>query len=204
MDVPGRDDPGDHLIEVARAGDVVRDSWHRSLARLREPDAAAAEFVLDATDLSAYRDAHPLAGVMPVVRRLLVEPCTDSGIIIAVGDARGRLLWVEGEPGARRRAERIAFAYANDLWTARPDGTGVARSGGTGGVRTHFAGLGEVAGNVANRRIVLRDRNPQRLGRSLFVAHAFRLVRGRALRNGACARSRMRFARVFYRTCENV
>lgn len=144
MDVPGRDDPGDHLIEVARAGDVVRDSWHRSLARLREPDAAAAEFVLDATDLSAYRDAHPLAGVMPVVRRLLVEPCTDSGIIVAVGDARGRLLWVEGESGARRRAERIAFAPGADwsesvVGTAAPGTSLVLRRGVQVAGSEHFS-----------------------------------------------------------------
>lgn len=40
----------------------------------------------------------------------------------AVDTADTRLL---SEPAVS--AERIAFAYANDLWTARPDGTGVAR-----------------------------------------------------------------------------
>jgi transcriptional regulator of acetoin/glycerol metabolism len=46
---------------------------------------------------------------MPVIRRLLVEDATDAGLIVAVTDAAGRLLWVEGEPGLRRRAESMHF-----------------------------------------------------------------------------------------------
>ncbi|GAB94869.1 transcriptional regulator of acetoin/glycerol metabolism [Kineosphaera limosa] len=105
-----------------RAPDVVRASWDRSLARLRVPDQAVAEVVFDGADLAGYREAHPLAAAMPVVRRLLVQPCTDSGIIVAVGDARGRLLWVEGDAGALRSAESMVFAPGAD-WSEAVVGT---------------------------------------------------------------------------------
>lgn len=104
------------------AADMVRASWVRSLARLREPSAAVAQLVLDGADLTGFRDAHPLAAAMPLLRRLLVEPCIDSGIIVAVGDAHGCLLWVEGDTDVRRRAASMAFAPGTD-WSEAVVGT---------------------------------------------------------------------------------
>lgn len=113
---------------------VVADSWARSLAVLPLPTSAAARIVLSERALREYRDNHPLAAVMPVIRRLLVEPCADTGLIVAVGDAHGRLLWVEGDRESRRRAESMVFTPGAD-WSESTVGTsapGTALVLGTG------------------------------------------------------------------------
>ena len=38
---------------------------------------------------------------MPVIRRLLVEDAEADRMIVAVTDAGGRMLWVEGDAGLR-------------------------------------------------------------------------------------------------------
>lgn len=101
---------------------VVADSWARSLAALPLPTSAAARIVLSDRALRDHREAHPLAVVMPVIRRLLVEPCSETGLLVAVGDADGRLLWVEGDRAARRRAEGMLFTDGAD-WSEGTVGT---------------------------------------------------------------------------------
>ena len=88
----------------------------------RNPDISHAELVFDDAALPDYRAAHPLAAVMPVIRRLLIDPATDSGLLVAVGDELGRLLWVDGDDGLRRRAEGMLFV-AGAEWSERTVGT---------------------------------------------------------------------------------
>lgn len=86
----------------------VAQSWQRSAAfGVVERAMAPVELIDDA--LRTYRDAHPLALAMPVIRRLLVAHALDDNLLVAVGDAHGRLLWVEGQPSLRRRAENMHF-----------------------------------------------------------------------------------------------
>ncbi|MGJ9403529.1 GAF domain-containing protein [Arthrobacter sp. KK5.5] len=101
---------------------VVHDSWLRSLDFLPDPDRVQPGPGLAGTELEAYRRAHPLAVVMPVIDRLLVQPARDTGLLVAVGDEFGRLLWVEGDSSARRRAEGMAFVPGAD-WSERSVGT---------------------------------------------------------------------------------
>lgn len=87
-----------------RVGDVrgiVRESWSRSLASLVGAEALPrVELVGD--ELEAYRRTHPLADVMEMVRSLLLPgTAEESGVVVAVGDAAGRLLWVEGDRHVR-------------------------------------------------------------------------------------------------------
>ena len=56
---------------------VVHDSWLRSLGFLPDPDRIEPVAGLGAAELDAYRSAHPLAGIMPVIDRLLVRPARD-------------------------------------------------------------------------------------------------------------------------------
>ena len=76
---------------------LVRDSWERSLRHLDSPEAASSPLVMDQDELEEYRRQHPLAAMMPVIHKLLVRPSHDSGMLVAVGDEHGRLLWVEGD-----------------------------------------------------------------------------------------------------------
>ncbi|WP_309081544.1 GAF domain-containing protein [Zhihengliuella sp.] len=100
---------------------VVGESWRRSLGFLT-PGRIEPSVALQSADLSAYRRDHPLAAVLPVITRLLVEPARDTGLLIAVGDAEGRLLCVEGDDDAVRRAEGMAFVPGAD-WSERSVGT---------------------------------------------------------------------------------
>ncbi len=59
---------------------------------------------------------------MPVIRRLLIDDAADAGLLVAVSDAAGRLLWVEGCPSLRARAEGMRFLPGAD-WSESSAGT---------------------------------------------------------------------------------
>ncbi|GAA1514564.1 hypothetical protein BJ978_002190 [Agromyces terreus] len=101
---------------------VVRESWERAIRGAIDPDRALPRVDLDEDAFRDYRAAHALAPVMPVIRRLLVEGADESGLVIAIGDAHGRLLWVEGDAGLRRRAEDMLFVAGAD-WSEASVGT---------------------------------------------------------------------------------
>jgi GAF domain-containing protein len=101
---------------------VIADSWRRCRSAGVDAELAAAPVRLVDADLRAHRDEHPLAPVVPVVRMLLGQIATDASHLIAVGDADGTLLWVEGDRTLRGKAERINFVEGA-LWAERRAGT---------------------------------------------------------------------------------
>ncbi len=117
---PG-DDPAERIRLIGRAharflaGDtkpdrmrpVVADSWARSAAFVGADSTAPIDLADD--DLEAYRAAHPLARVMPIFRDLLGGLAEDGDHMMAVCDAHGRLLWVEGHPATLRSAASMNF-----------------------------------------------------------------------------------------------
>lgn len=96
----------------ARLRDVralVRESWRRSLDSLVGAEALP-PVDLSADELDAYRRAHPLSGVIDMVRGLLLPgEASESGVVVAVGDAAGRLLWVEGDRHVRALTGGMGF-----------------------------------------------------------------------------------------------
>jgi len=88
---------------------VVLDSWQRSLRNGVDPDSEATDSWTD-TDLRSYRNSHPMAVVRPIVRRLLLDDIAETGLLVAISDADGRLLWVEGDHAAKDRAALMNFA----------------------------------------------------------------------------------------------
>ena len=101
---------------------LVRDSWQRSVDALRTPPALHRLDIWESRELVDFRRDHPLSAIMPVISRLLIEPSRDTGLLVAVGDEHGRLLWVEGDSAARRRGENINFATGAD-WSETVVGT---------------------------------------------------------------------------------
>ncbi|MES9523519.1 GAF domain-containing protein [Streptomyces capoamus] len=87
---------------------VVAESWRRSARAGVGPDGTAGVELTDG-DLLAYRAEHPLARVMPLFRELMGTFAADGEHLLAVCDAHGRLLWVEGHAATRRRADRMNF-----------------------------------------------------------------------------------------------
>jgi hypothetical protein len=117
---PG-DDPAERIRQVGRAHEsflsgggrpdrmrpVVADSWARSAAWIGADNTAPIE--LTDADLEAYRSAHPLSRAMPIFRDLLGGLAEDGDHILAVCDAHGRLLWVEGHAATLRGAASMNF-----------------------------------------------------------------------------------------------
>lgn len=87
----------------------VLESWVRCRQFGVDPDHP--EPLADLTDdrFAQHREQHPLAVVMPVVRSLLVQHAVEDDLLVAVSDAEGRLLWVEGHAGVRSRAASMGF-----------------------------------------------------------------------------------------------
>ncbi|MET4589250.1 GAF domain-containing protein [Arthrobacter sp. 754] len=108
--------------EIPGLRKLIRESWQRSASLKANPDNPEAPLAMDADELEEYRRQHPLASIMPVIHKLLVQPSHDSGLLVAVGDEVGRLLWVEGDPGMQRRAEGMMFVPGAD-WSEATVGT---------------------------------------------------------------------------------
>ncbi len=111
--------------DASAAGTVralVVDSWRRSVARGVDPGAQAPPVVWDADALLAARESSPLAGALPMVRSLLVDPAASSGHVVALGDAGGRLLWVEGDAELLGRSEAMGFVPGSS-WSEADAGT---------------------------------------------------------------------------------
>ncbi|KZF08226.1 MAG: transcriptional regulator [Rhodococcus sp. (in: high G+C Gram-positive bacteria)] len=101
---------------------VVLDSWLRSRTQGVDPDGRDDSVVLSGAELDRYRDGHPMSIIRPVIRKLLVEDAADTGLLVAISDAEGRLLWVEGDSAAKDRASSMSFAEGVD-WSEESKGT---------------------------------------------------------------------------------
>lgn len=116
----------DRFLRTGRPGEGVRplvaQSWQRSLRAGLDPERSLAPMALTDAEVEDRRGRHPLAAALPVIRRLLVEDATDAGLVVAVSDAAGRLLWVEGDGALRRRAEGMQFVPGAD-WSEDVVGT---------------------------------------------------------------------------------
>ncbi|WP_278236723.1 GAF domain-containing protein [Isoptericola sp. AK164] len=101
---------------------LVAASWRRSRSCGVDPDTPRVTLGLAADELEAYRAAHPLAALMPAVRDLVGEAARDDGLVVAVSDDTGRLLWVEGDTRTRGTAESVGFV-AGAVWREEDVGT---------------------------------------------------------------------------------
>jgi hypothetical protein len=88
---------------------VIVDSWVRSVAAGVDADHSSPPITLERDALGGYRSDHPLSRVFPLLYDVLGRAAEDCDSLMAVADAHGQLLWVCGQPGVLRRAERINF-----------------------------------------------------------------------------------------------
>ncbi|OZC55745.1 transcriptional regulator [Rhodococcus sp. 06-621-2] len=107
---------------TASVRSVVLDSWMRSRTKGVDPDGGNDSIVLSGAELERYRSEHPMSIIRPVIRKLLVEDAADTGLLVAISDAEGRLLWVEGDSSAKDRAMSMNFAEGVD-WSEESKGT---------------------------------------------------------------------------------
>jgi transcriptional regulator of acetoin/glycerol metabolism len=101
---------------------IVRDSWRRSVESLVGVEALP-PLALDSDSLERLRSEHPLAGVIDMIRGLIIPGDADeSGVVVAVGDAAGRLLWVEGDRHVRALTGDMGFVPGAE-WSEDAVGT---------------------------------------------------------------------------------
>jgi transcriptional regulator of acetoin/glycerol metabolism len=97
--------------EAAAARAPIPLSWERSHAAGVDPfQDRAAPIVADADEVSARWEVHPLAATAPLILECVGAVVDEAEDLIAVSDAEGMLLWIEGN--ARERlgaADTINF-----------------------------------------------------------------------------------------------
>jgi len=111
------------VAEANRPRKVVVESWERGRQNQLNPEKLLSPLVFGQAELADYRESHPLASVMPVIQKLLVQDAdNDSGMLVAIGDAMGRLLWVEGDQALKAKAASMMFVEGSD-WSEASAGT---------------------------------------------------------------------------------
>ncbi|MFJ2368044.1 GAF domain-containing protein [Microbacterium sp. NPDC087665] len=109
---------------------LVRASWERSWRGRVGPETPP-EVDLGREALEAYRLTHPLAAVMDTIRGLLLPGTSeDTGVLIAIGDQAGRLLWIEGDRQLQTLTDDMGFVaganWAEDAVGTTAPGTALA------------------------------------------------------------------------------
>lgn len=107
---------------VTGVRDSVALSWTRSRTALSAARVDSAPAALDDRQVRELLTAPRFAPVVPLIRAALVEQLRDTGLLVALADPAGRLILVEGDPVARRRAEGMGFAPGGD-WSEQAMGT---------------------------------------------------------------------------------
>jgi GAF domain len=101
---------------------MVLASWQRALSLGVDPDRAEVPVEMLTQDLESLREAHPLRSVIHVIRHLLGEDAEDAGHLMAITDATGLLLWVEGARALRAEAEAMNLVEGA-RWSEKCAGT---------------------------------------------------------------------------------
>jgi GAF domain len=108
--------------EGAMVRTVISQSWSRMSSAGLDPDHLQPRRAWTDEELEAARAASPLGEALPALRRCLGGIALDAEHVMVICDAAGRILWIEGHPKVRLRAEGITFTEGM-LWTEDSAGT---------------------------------------------------------------------------------
>jgi GAF domain-containing protein len=108
--------------EGAQVRTVISQSWSRMSSAGLDPDHLQPRRALSPDELCVARAASPLSEALPALRRCLGGIALDAEHVMVICDAAGRILWIEGHPKVRLRAEGITFTEGM-LWTEDSAGT---------------------------------------------------------------------------------
>jgi hypothetical protein len=109
-------------LESGSVRAVISQSWSRMTSAGLDPDHLHPRRALADDELAAAREASPLSEALPVLRKCLGSVALDAEHVMVICDAGGRILWIEGHPRVRLRAEGITFTEGM-LWTEDSAGT---------------------------------------------------------------------------------
>lgn len=132
--------PSDGPPDESALRPVISDSWRRLRSTGLDPSGTGQGPHLTGADLRQRRERSPLAEVLPLLRRHLLPAAEAVGQVLVVGDAQGTVLWREGPPSARRRADGLGFTEGSS-WDERSVGTNAIGTSLVVGTPVHvFAG----------------------------------------------------------------
>ncbi|WP_454195036.1 GAF domain-containing protein [Nocardia sp. Marseille-Q1738] len=107
---------GDQLGKLAGLlRPAVLESWLRSLRGGVDPMDALDDRGLRGADLRRYLQAHPIAALMPLIDKLLVNDTAATGLMVVVADQFGRVLSVQGNDERVAAAAEIGLRAGDDL-----------------------------------------------------------------------------------------
>ncbi|MFB7876378.1 MULTISPECIES: GAF domain-containing protein [unclassified Nocardia] len=107
---------GEQLTQLAGLlRPLVLESWLRSVRGGVDPTDVLDGRGLRGADLVRYRDAHPIAALMPLIDKLLVQDAARAGLIVTVADQFGRVLSVHGHPEQVAAVAEIGVREGDDL-----------------------------------------------------------------------------------------
>ncbi|MFF2084918.1 GAF domain-containing protein [Nocardia sp. NPDC058176] len=107
---------GEQLTQLAGLlRPLVLESWLRSVRGGVDPTDVLDGRGLRGADLARYRDAHPIAALMPLIDKLLVQDAAHAGLIVTVADQFGRVLSVHGHPDQVAAVAEIGVREGDDL-----------------------------------------------------------------------------------------
>lgn len=101
---------------------LVERSWRRTRQYGVNPDLGDPPGPLAADEVEHRRQASPLAKVLPELRASLTSIAEDARHVMVITDERGVLLWREGSPRVRHRADGLGFTEGAD-WSEGAVGT---------------------------------------------------------------------------------
>jgi hypothetical protein len=101
----------------------IVDSWRRSAELGVDPSRWTAPLGLDEREAQERLAEHPLGRLAPILHQSLAAVANEAEHLVAVSDADGLLLSVEGDPGVRARAEQEMGFAAGAQWGEQAVGT---------------------------------------------------------------------------------
>lgn len=134
------------VVDVNRVRTPVSESWQRCLKFHPTPEQAPTPETLSAKALAVHRQQHPITAVLPMLETLLA-PAHQVGLITAICNTAGHLLWVDGASSTRRQAETIGFAPGAD-WSEASMGTSAPGATLSTGAPAQVAGAEHFAHTV--------------------------------------------------------
>lgn len=111
----------DAVVDTRSVRSPVSESWQRCLNLHNTPERVTAPTTISTETLTQHRKTHPITEALPLLETLLA-PAHDVGLITAISNTEGHLLWVDGAHRMRARAESIGFAPGAD-WSEASMGT---------------------------------------------------------------------------------
>ncbi len=101
---------------------VIRASWRRVRRTGLDPAGPAEGGLLGIGELQRRREASGLGQLLPLLRARLLPAAEAAGQLMVVADPAGRVLWREGGPDVRRRADALGFVEGS-AWDEAHVGT---------------------------------------------------------------------------------